>query len=140
MPEQSSGWRRITMTFAVLLLALVLGGCQDSKGSREASAAQATPPAAQSATTQPVLTAPPDSGPLPHIDANRAFQYTKEVTAFGPRPIGSANHKKLEKYIYDHLKGDDVEDDLFTADTIEGKFPVRNIIAKYPGTKDGIIV
>jgi len=68
------------------------------------------------------------------------MQYTGEVTAFGPRPIGSANHKKLEQYIYAHLKGDQVEDDLFTADTPEGKFPVRNIIAKFPGTKDGIIV
>jgi Zn-dependent M28 family amino/carboxypeptidase len=38
------------------------------------------------------------------------------------------------------LKGDQVEHDIFTADTPEGKFPVHNIIAKYPGTKDGIIV
>ena len=76
----------------------------------------------------------------PRINAARAMQYTKEVTAFGARPIGSANHKKLEEYIVGHLKGDDVESDSFTADTIEGKFPVRNIIAKFPGTKDGIIV
>ena len=68
------------------------------------------------------------------------MQYTREVTSLGPRPIGSANHNKLEQYIYAHLKGDPVEDDLFTADTPEGKFPVRNIIAKFPGTKDGIIV
>jgi len=80
-----------------------------------------------------------DPGPLPQINADRAFQYTKEVTAFGVRPIGSENHKKLENYIVSHLKGDQVEDDAFTADTVEGKFPVRNIIAKYPGTKDGII-
>ena len=78
--------------------------------------------------------------PLPHIDAKRAFQYTREVTAFGERYMGNENHKKLERYIIDHLKGDQVEDDAFTADTVEGKFPVRNIIAKFPGTKDGIIV
>ena len=54
--------------------------------------------------------------------------------------MGSENHKKVENYITSHLKGDQVEDDAFTADTVEGKFPVRNIIAKYPGTKDGIIV
>lgn len=77
---------------------------------------------------------------LPHIDAKRAFQYTREVTAFGPRYMGNENHKKLERYIVDHLKGDEAEDDAFTADTVEGKFPVRNIIAKFPGTKDGIIV
>ncbi len=62
------------------------------------------------------------------------------MTAFGTRYMGTENHKKLERYIVDHLKGDQVEDDAFTADTVEGKFPVRNIIAKFPGTKDGIIV
>ncbi len=59
--------------------------------------------------------------------------------------MGNENHKKLERYIIDHLKEDhlkpdDIEDDAFVADTVEGKFPVRNIIAKFPGTKDGIIV
>ncbi len=90
-------------------------------------------------TPGPPPDAPPDTAPLPHIDAKRAFDYTREVTAFGPRYLGSENHKKLERYIVDHLKGDQVEDDVFTADTVEGKFPVHNIIAKYPGTKDGII-
>ena len=84
--------------------------------------------------------AAPDTAPLPHIDSKRAFQYTREVAAFGPRYMGSENHKRLERYILDHLKGDQVEDDAFTADTVEGKFPVRNIIAKFPGAKDGIIV
>ncbi len=68
------------------------------------------------------------------------MQYVREIVAFGPRPIGSANHKKLENYIYAHLKGDVVEDDRFMASTPAGELPVRNIIAKFPGTKDGIIV
>ncbi len=70
----------------------------------------------------------------------RAMRYVKEIVALGPRPIGSANHKKVEDYIHAHLKDDLVEDDSFTVDTTEGKFPVHNIIAKFPGTKDGIIV
>ena len=74
------------------------------------------------------------------FNAARAMQYTRDVVAFGPRPIGSANHKKLENYILNHLKNDSVEDDAFTAETPEGKFPVRNMIAKFPGTRDGIIV
>ncbi|MFY9845501.1 MAG: M28 family peptidase [Terriglobales bacterium] len=86
-----------------------------------------------------------DNAPLPHINAKRAFEYTREVTAFGPRYMGNENHKKLERYILDHLKDDHLKDDQveaddFTADTVEGKFPVRNIIAKFPGTKDGTIV
>jgi len=92
-----------------------------------------TPPA-------PPEAAAADTAPLPHIDSKRAFEYTREVTAFGPRYMGSENHKKLERYILGHLKSDQVEDDAFTADTVEGKFPVRNLIAKFPGTKDGIIV
>jgi glutaminyl-peptide cyclotransferase len=74
------------------------------------------------------------------FNAARAMQYTREIVAFGPRPIGSSNHKKLENYIAAHLKNDQLEDDTFTADTPEGKFPVRNIIAKFPGSREGIIV
>ncbi len=81
-----------------------------------------------------------DPSPAPSFNADRAMKYVKEIVAFGPRPIGSANHKKVEDYILAHLKGDDVESDAFIADTPEGKFPVHNIIAKFPGTRDGIIV
>jgi glutaminyl-peptide cyclotransferase len=124
----------------VVLCALVgLLGCHSGKTDapakaavNEASSVSSAPPA------QSVAAA--NVGTAPTINSARAMQYTKEVTAFSARPIGSANHKKLEEYILAHLKGDDVESDSFIADTVEGKFPVRNIIAKYPGTKDGIIV
>ena len=68
------------------------------------------------------------------------MQYAKEIVKFGPRPLGSANHKKVEDYIYSHLKGDRWRTTPSPPTRPEGKFPVRNIIAKYPGTKDGIIV
>ncbi len=68
------------------------------------------------------------------------MQYVKEVVAFGPRPPGSAAHAKLEQYILGKLKGVDVEQDRFTAQTPAGKFPMNNIIAKFPGKKNGIIV
>src|SRR5581483_5229380 len=45
-----------------------------------------------------------------------------------------------ENYIAAHLKGDMVEDDVFTAETNLGKFPVHNVVAKFPGKKDGIII
>jgi glutaminyl-peptide cyclotransferase len=102
--------------------------------------AQTPVTAARTDTELPKLSLPPESGPLPSIDSARAFQYVKEIVAFGPRPNGSANHKKVEDYFLAHLKGDDVENDIFIADTPEGKLPVHNIIAKFPGTKDGIIV
>jgi len=68
------------------------------------------------------------------------MQYVKEIVAYGPRPIGSENHKKVEAYILDHLKGDEVENDDFEITATEGRFPIHNIIAKFPGSRDGIIV
>jgi Zn-dependent M28 family amino/carboxypeptidase len=99
-----------------------------------------TQPAAQATGLPTKLTLPPDSGPPPIFDSARAMQHVREMVAFGPRPLGSANHKKVEDYITSRLKGDSVEDDVFTAETPVGKFPVRNIIAKFAGTRDGIIV
>jgi len=99
-----------------------------------------TPTPTAPADTALKLSLPPDNGPPPAIDSARAFQYVKEIVALGPRPLGSANHKKVEDYFLTHLKGDEVENDTFTADTPEGKFPVHNIVAKFPGKQDGIIV
>jgi Zn-dependent M28 family amino/carboxypeptidase len=127
------------MLLLASLLLIVANTVACNKAATTIDTAIAAPMPKTGAGSMPQANSPGDTGPLPHIDAARAFQYTKEVTAFGPRYIGSENHKKLENYIVSHLKGDQVEDDSFTADTVEGKFPVRNIMAKYPGTKDGII-
>lgn len=119
-----------------LVLCLTLAACAQQKpaGPEKAAVTSTFLPTAMDAAG-----AGADPNP-PSINADRAMQYVKEVVGFGERPIGSANHKKLEDYIYSRLKGDSVEDDSFTADTPEGKFPVRNIIAKFPGTREGIIV
>jgi len=131
------GVRLIFLSASVIALAVASLACSRQKANDSAAAAEkSASPEAKDAT----VTALPDSGPLPGINAGRAFQYAREVTAFGPRPIGSANHRKLEDYIYAHLKGDEVVDDVFMADTPEGKLRARNIIAKYPGNRDGIIV
>jgi len=74
------------------------------------------------------------------VNPTRAMQYVREVVQIGSRPVGSAGHKKTEAYIRSKLRGDQVEEDVFTADTPGGKFEMRNIIAKYPGTRDGVIV
>jgi glutaminyl-peptide cyclotransferase len=121
----------------------LLSGCSGSggnaKGANEpvpassATANQLAPTSSGAPVTAPI-------GPVPTVNGDRAMQYVKDVIGFGARPIGSGNHKKLEEYIALHLKGDTVEVDAFDAETPAGKLPVRNIIAKYPGTKDGIIV
>src|ERR1700758_5719020 len=127
------GSKALPWTLLALVLALVACG-------RDKGVAQDQPASAPAVANAPKLTLPPDSGPLPAIDGKRAMQYAKEIVKFGPRPLASANHKKVEDYIDSHLKGDQVEDDIFTVETNVGKFPVHNIVAKYPGTKDGIII
>lgn len=107
-----------------------------SGGQSVASAAKVSALTSSSAPAQ----ATSDNATPPAFSGNRAMQYVKEIVAFGPRPIGSANHKKVENYILTHLKGDTVEQDDFEVDTSEGKFPVHNIIAKFPGTRDEIVV
>ena len=110
---------------------------RDQPASQESQTKAQTAPAAKEA---PVLNFPPESGPLPSFNGERAMGYAKDIVKFGPRPLNSANHKKVEEYLASRLKGDNVDDDTFTADTPVGKFPVHNIVAKFPGTKDGIIV
>jgi hypothetical protein len=122
-----------------ILLAVVLAvlACDRDKetAAGQTPAANITPD-----TTTPPLNLPADNGPPPAFDGDRAMQYVKDIVKFGPRPLGSASHKKVEDYLDTRLKGDQVEDDTFTADTPAGKFPVHNVIAKFPGTKDGIII
>ena len=122
-----------SLRWILLACAVIVLACDRDKETAQA------PPAITDATG-PALQLPADNGPPPAFDRDRAMQYVKDIVKFGPRPVGSANHKKIEEYFASRLKGDQVEDDIFTADTPEGKFSVHNIIAKYPGTKDGIIV
>ncbi len=75
-----------------------------------------------------------------HIDSARAWQYVKEIVALGPRWDGSKGQRRMGEYIHGKLKNDQVEEDIFVADTPAGKIPMRNIIAKFPGTQDGIVV
>ncbi|HXZ27246.1 MAG TPA: M28 family peptidase [Terriglobales bacterium] len=117
-----------------LTLLLACGGSQPS-----AKAPSESPRAAAPAASETAAAAAPVA-PALKVDANRALEYTREVVALGPRPIGSAAHGKLEAYLRAHLKSDDLEEDAFTAQTAAGAFPMRNLIAKFPGSKDGIIV
>ncbi|HET7872741.1 MAG TPA: M28 family peptidase, partial [Terriglobales bacterium] len=120
------------------LLLLTAGlGCGQNKtaaaADAQASAASSPAPASPATSSAPV-------GPALHIDSNRAWLYVKEIIAFGPRWDGSKGQQKMGDYLHAKLKNDHVEDDAFVADTPAGKVPMRNIVAKFPGTKDGIIV
>jgi glutaminyl-peptide cyclotransferase len=131
--------RTVKLPTFLLAIALIAIACDQDKSSSKETAQM--PPANVSVDpSAPKLNFPTETGPLPRFDGDRAMQYTKEIVAFGPRPLGSPNHKKVEDYILAHVKFDNVENDIFTAATPEGKLPVHNIVAKFVGTKDGIII
>jgi len=130
-----SGVRMLSKVLLASMLALL--ACDRDKEAAQSKNSD-RPPAAPS-SIEPV-SFPADNGPLPQIDSARAMQYVKEIVKFGPRSLGSLNHKKVEDYLDNHLKGDQVEDDSFTAKTPVGDFPVHNIVAKFPGKKDGVII
>jgi hypothetical protein len=116
-----------------LIFAMACNHATPAKTSEQTFTAGDPPVSAQTAAV------PDPSGP-PSFNASRAMEYVKEIVAYGPRPLGSTNHKRVEDYILAHLKGDEVERDDFEITSSEGRFPVHNIIAKFPGTRDGIIV
>ena len=71
-----------------------------------------------------------------------ALEYTRKAVAFGPRPPGSAANRKLQAYIEAQLKTlhCQISFDAFTAQTPVGAVPMRNIIARFPGTSGRILV
>ena len=68
------------------------------------------------------------------------MQYVKEIVAFGPRWDGSKALDQVRAYIKGKFKADQVEEDAFVAETSAGKMPMRNLIARFPGSKDCVIV
>jgi Zn-dependent M28 family amino/carboxypeptidase len=129
----------------LVLLAALLLGCKRSGGSEQVVMGDVPSGGSPSARWQPTaadFVIPKDAAPAPRVDGKRAMQYVRETVGFGSRPIGSPAHQKLEAYIYQKLSAAHltVVDDAFTAQTAAGPYPIRNIIAKFPGKKDGIIV
>ena len=90
-------------SFRWILLAGMLAvlACDHDKDTAHGQTPPNPAPASADATGL-ALTLPPDSGPPPAFDGDRAMQYVKDIVKFGPRPVGSANHKKVEEYIASH--------------------------------------
>jgi len=129
---------------AVSILGIAVLACNKAKSDTPApasAAAQSQAPADPRSTeiglSQQQIDAAMDQALK--IDAQRCWGLVKQFVATGSRPLGGPGHKKAEDFIHSHLKGDQVEDDAFTQSTPQGSFPVRNVIAKYPGKKPRIV-
>ena len=124
----------------VLMLALcaTVAGCKakvDDSGAASASTAAA---ATARQAGDDALPAEKTGG----FDGKRAFAHVVKQVGFGARPSGSAAIGQLQEYIESELAsyGCKVETDAFSADTPAGRLPMKNIVAKIPGDKPGIIM
>src|SRR6266852_2318016 len=83
-----------------------------------------------------VLAVPGSSTPAGGFNGTEALLFTRRAVSFGPRPSGSPEIKKLQAYILGELKGCScqvIQDD-FTGSTPLGPIPMKNILARFPGT------
>jgi Zn-dependent M28 family amino/carboxypeptidase len=76
------------------------------------------------------------------FDGKRAYDQVAKQVSYGPRPAGSPALAKLQDYLETELKsyGCTVETDSFSADTLAGRLPMKNLLVKIPGQKPGIIL
>lgn len=129
------------MALTVLLAAATLftGACRGTKSSPETAAAQ-TQVVPQSELRAADFDPKPSTPAALQVSGERAYQNLKDFVALGPRFLGSAGHLKAEQFILAHLSGAQIEQDKFNVQTAAGPFAMNNIIAKFPGKRDGIIV
>jgi glutaminyl-peptide cyclotransferase len=76
------------------------------------------------------------------FDGSKAYDYLRNVVAFGPRPPGSAALEQTRQYIKKELKalGLDTIEQAFDADTPLGRFHMVNLIARIPGASPERVV
>jgi hypothetical protein len=133
----------------VAALALLLAAC--GRGSAGPSASSAVAAAANASNASPSAapqapTTGPDAAPPASetggFDGAKAYDYTARLVSFGPRPPASDAIHRTQDYIHSELQsfGCAVDEDDFHAQTPGGDLPMKNILAKVPGTGPGIIL
>lgn len=142
--------RNLLWAGAAAFAALVVVACGQGNGNSTA-AASATASAAsaasssQAASTQPMI-APEDQAPPASqaggFDGQKAYDFTAKLVSFGPRPPASDAIHRTQDYIISTLKGFGcaVDADDFHSPTPVGDLAMKNIIAKVPGSGQGIIL
>ena len=81
------------------------------------------------------------AGPV-RFSGESALEWTRKLTALGPRPVDSPAHRNMQQMIVKQLRayGCEVEQDIFTAKTPLGPRRMNNIIAKVRGTSGKLVV
>ncbi len=135
----------VSSVYVFLLIVLVAAGCNSKPAETSASAAS-TSSAAQNPYSTAQIPTPktaPDPATVDGFDGTRAFEHVRHLVELGPRPPASDAIHQAQAYITSELKsyGCPVEEHDFTAHSPAlGEIPMKNIVAKIPGTSPGIVI
>jgi len=143
----SSMWNRIWMASAAAVLSGVVAcGASNAPSSASSessgSAAPAAGPAGQSSAAPRLAEVAPPADQTGGFDGAKAYEHVAKLVSFGPRPPASEGLHRSQEYIIEQLKADgcEVDQDDFHASTPKGDIAMKNIVAKAPGTGQGIIL
>ena len=131
---------------SLILGAVILAGCKATANGEAASRTDAKGNAPFMAGTTVTPPQVPDDALPPEktggFDGAKAYAHVAAMVAFGPRPSGSQAILQTQDYITSQLSssGCTVDTDSFSADTPAGRLPMKNIVAKIPGEREGIIL
>jgi Zn-dependent M28 family amino/carboxypeptidase len=115
---------------------------QPTSASPSVSASSTAPPPSQATRSSIPTEAAPPADQTGGFDGAKAFDHVAKIVSFGPRPPASGGIHQAQDYIVSQLKssGCEVEQDDFHASTPVGDVAMKNIVAKAPGTGQGIIL
>ena len=130
--------RALALAFGVVMTA----GCGSKAGGSAGTPLASSSAVSSALAAQQSEDEAPPADKTGGFDGKRAYAHVEKQVAFGPRPSGSAAIGKLQEYIQSELTsyGCKVDVDSFSADTPAGRLPMKNIVAKIPGDKPGIII
>jgi hypothetical protein len=137
---QARGAMRLRLVICGVLLLPAFAGCKshgtDDHASAAGKASASVPAAAQ--VPDDALPAEKTGG----FDGTLAYNHVVKLVSFGPRPSGSQAITQAQDYITSQLSssGCTVETDSFSSDTPVGRLAMKNIVAKIPGEREGIIL
>lgn len=129
---------------AAAIAALFVSACSHDAARPSASVDASSSNAAPAAASTPVSAADvaPPAAQTGGFDGAKAYDQVAKLVSFGPRPPASDAIRATQKYIHSQLQGFGcaVDDDDFTAQTPIGSMAMKNVVAKIPGTGQGIIL
>ncbi|MGB6390934.1 MAG: M28 family peptidase [Candidatus Acidiferrales bacterium] len=124
-----------------------VAACGHNSSSQAAASSASTTAASAAATPQAPAIPASEVAPPPSqtggFDGAAAYRFTSQLVAFGPRPPASDNIRRTQEFVVAQLKSfgcPAVDTDEFHANTPAGSVAMKNIVAKIPGSGQGIIL